>query len=112
MYIQNILTSDTDAALAQALELSKAEAPSRRELDFLRRWLVRPSMGDSFLKDIEKTIWNEEHDQDLVTLFPRILQRDFFTSLLDGCLLDLYDRIWGRRRAVCDFKSRIHLFTA
>lgn len=96
-----MLMTNTDAALAQALELSKAEAPSRRELDFLRRWLIRPSMGDDFLTDIERTIWDEAHTSDLVTLFPRVLQRDAFTSLLDGYLLDIYDRIWGHRRKVC-----------
>ena len=90
----------SDAALSQALELSNAQTPTRRELEFLRRWLMRPSMGGSFLKDIEQSIWDEPNTADLVTLFPRTLQRDWFTSLLDGYLLDIYHRIWGHRRKV------------
>ena len=104
-----MLKPSADSALSQALELSKAERPNQRELDFFRRWLIRPSMGDNFLTDIEQTIWDESNTRDLVTLFPRILQRDYLTSLLDGYLLDIYDRIWGHRRKVCHLNSKLSL---
>ncbi|CAD6594008.1 MAG: hypothetical protein ASARMPREDX12_007936 [Alectoria sarmentosa] len=86
-----------NTALSQALELSKAGAPNDRELDFLRNWFIKPSMGNDFLNDIERSIWDKPNTPDLVTLFPRILQRDFLTSRLDGILLDIYDRVWGHR---------------
>ena len=57
-------------------------------------------MGNNFLNDIEATIWSMEDRNDFVTLFPRMLQKDFFTSMLGGLLLDLYHRIWGHRRKV------------
>ena len=59
-------------------------------------------MGNNFLKDIEKTIWDTTNDNDFVTLFPRMLEKDAFTSALNGVLLDIYHRVWGQRRKVCN----------
>ena len=98
----------SDTALSQALELSKAGAPNDRELDFLRNWFIKPSMGNDFLNDIERSIWDKPNTPDLVTLFPRILQRDFLTSRLDGILLDIYDRVWGHRLKVWRLESGAH----
>ena len=58
-------------------------------------------MGDGFLNDIEETIWDTSNEPDFVTIFPRVLQRDAFTSFLNGLLLDVYHRIWGHRLKVC-----------
>lgn len=88
---------DIDSALVQALEMRRIERPARREINLLREWLVRPIMGNQFLNGIEQTVWEESNDPDLVSLFPRQLERDTFTVLLEGVLLDVYHRIWGRR---------------
>lgn len=89
-----------DNALAQALELSKTPRPTSREVKFMRDWLARPAMGNGFLNDIEHGIWTDTNDFDFVTLCPRPMQRDPFTSLLNGALLDLYHRLWGHKRKV------------
>ena len=90
----------SDTMLTQILQLSSAQHPRDGELDFLQKWLIRPSMGGDFLNDLESTIWNQSNVTEYVTLFPRVLQRDFFTSLLDGVFLDIYHGIWGHRRNV------------
>ena len=76
------------------------EAPDSRELEFLRKWLIRPTMGNCFLKDKESTVWDPINSPDLVSLFPRRLHKDMFTTLLNGALLDLYHRLWGHRDKV------------
>lgn len=95
-----VLILSIDLALSQTRELTKAEIPTRREIGFLRSWLVRPSMGNNFLNDREQTIWEIPNTSDLITLFPRHLEKDAFTSLLNGALLDIYHGIWGHRRKV------------
>lgn len=57
-------------------------------------------MGNNFLSDIERSTWEETNDPDFLTLFPRTVQKDAFTSLKNGILLDVYHRLWGRKRKV------------
>ncbi|KAL8641796.1 MAG: hypothetical protein Q9226_008585, partial [Calogaya cf. arnoldii] len=90
--------SEYNTALTQALELGKSSRPEPREVRFLRNWLVRPSMGNGFLNDIERSTWDDTNDPDFVTLFPRTTQKDPFTSFLNGALLDVYHRLWGHKR--------------
>ncbi|KAL9614980.1 MAG: hypothetical protein Q9204_008795 [Flavoplaca sp. TL-2023a] len=71
-----------------------------KEVGFLRDWLVRPTMGNDFLNDIERSTWEDTNDPDFLTLFPRTTQKDPFTSLMNGALLDVYHRIWGHKRRV------------
>ncbi|KAH6664981.1 hypothetical protein B0J14DRAFT_661091 [Halenospora varia] len=87
-----------NTALVQATQLSKAKKPSKRQLNFLTDWLRRPSMGNSFLKDREQTIWQAQNAPDLVTLFSHTQEKDGFTTLMSGVMLDIYHRIWGHRR--------------
>ncbi|KAI9375788.1 hypothetical protein BJX61DRAFT_539519 [Aspergillus egyptiacus] len=85
-------------ALSQILELNKIPKPSTRELEFLRRWLIRPSMGDNFLSDLEAKVWGSCNDTDFVTLSSRDTEEDAFTRFLHGTLLDIYHRVYGHRR--------------
>lgn len=89
-----------DEALAQNSALSKVPAPNRREFDNLQNWLQRPSMGNNFLNDAEETIWTNPSTQEYVNLSPVGLQKDYFTSLMKGILLDVYHRVWGYRHKV------------
>jgi hypothetical protein len=74
------------------------QPPTNRETAFLRSWLERPDGGEGFLRDREKQTWAEENSNDFISLFPRQLQTDPFTSLLNGFLLDMYHRAWGHRK--------------
>jgi hypothetical protein len=60
-------------------------------------WLNRPDGGCSFLRERERDIWTAENVDDFMSLGPQDKQKDPFSSLLDGALLDLYHRAWGRR---------------
>ncbi|OCL00017.1 uncharacterized protein K441DRAFT_627195 [Cenococcum geophilum 1.58] len=86
------------AALTQALEVSKARSPTKREVDFLRSWLIRPSLGANFQNHPEDTIWSKSNDGDFITLRSQESENDPFTSVLNGFLLDIYHRIWGQQR--------------
>jgi hypothetical protein len=86
--------------LAQATALKKAAIPTSRALKFLRDWLERPAMGNDFLSDREKTIWNLPNTPDLITLLPSEQKKDAFTSLLNGILLDIYHRVYGHKKEV------------
>lgn len=57
-------------------------------------------MGNNFLNDREHTIWETPNIPDLITLLPRTQEEDYFTSLLHGGLLDVYDRMWGHKQKV------------
>jgi hypothetical protein len=84
-----------DVALSQALNLCKADTPSPRGIDFLRDWLRRPNMGNQFLNDVEQTIWEPSNDPDLISLSRHSREKDFFTKLIYGVLLDWHHRLWG-----------------
>jgi hypothetical protein len=65
-------------------------------------WLNRPDGGGSFLKDVELRIWTEMNMDDFMSL-ARQSESDPFSSLLSGALLDLYHRMWGKRKEVSSF---------
>ncbi|KAL2011660.1 hypothetical protein VTN00DRAFT_4378 [Thermoascus crustaceus] len=85
-------------AVSQAIELNRVAKPTRRELDFLRKWLITPSMGNDFLTDVERTIWEPSNDQDFITLLSREQQIDTLSSFMHDTLLDVYHRTLGHRR--------------
>jgi hypothetical protein len=91
----------SDTALVQAADLKRVGTPTKRELNFLRVWLMRPMMGNLFLNDREQTIWDESNTSDLLTLLPHDEEKDAFTSLLNGFLLDIYHRVVGDKSQVC-----------
>ena len=72
-------------------------APQPTQLDFLRKWLIRPAMGNGFLKDREKATWSTRNDRDLVSITRRPLGGDWLSSFLGGSLLSLYHLAWGYR---------------
>lgn len=95
-----MLMLPTDSAVSQALELNRVAKPTRRELDFLRQWLITPSMGNNFLTDVERTIWEPSNDQDFITLLSREQQVDAFSLFVHDTLLDVCHRSLGHRRKV------------
>jgi len=69
-------------------------------------WLNRPNGGSSFLRDRERDIWTAKNVNDFMSLSPQDSQKDAFSALLDGVLLDLYHRVWGRRRDASPLRMR------
>jgi hypothetical protein len=96
----------TGEAVDDAVALQQRDVPSARDMALLigsdkdnggAGWLNRPDGGCSFLRDRERDIWTAENVDDFMSLGPQDRQKDSFSSLLDGALLDLYHRTWGRR---------------
>lgn len=94
-------------AIDDAIALDQLDVPTPRNVALLMRpelkhgkagWLNRPDGGASFLRDIEMRIWTEVNMGDFMSLAPRQSQRDPFSSLLSGAMLDLYHHIRGKRK--------------
>lgn len=85
-----------DEALLQVMRLDKAEGPSSRDIRDLRRWLIRPSMGNNFLVGTEALTWDEANNGDFIS--PRVGTPDKFNSLLTGSILDVYHWAYGHRK--------------
>ena len=96
--IRKLTRNSKDAALLQAAQISQLEAPRESELTFLRDWLQRPTMGNSFLRGREDSIWKGHAPQEMVTLAQRQMEQDPFSNWLSTRLVDIYDKIWGNRR--------------
>lgn len=87
-----------DEALFQVMRLEQAEGPSPRHIRDLRKWLIRPSMGNNFLVGAEADTWDKANDGDFIS--PRAGTPDKFNSLLTGSILDVYHWAYGHRKEV------------
>lgn len=85
-----------DEALFQVMRLDQAEGPSSRDIQDLRKWLIRPSMGNNFLIGAEALTWDEVNNGDFIS--PRVGTPDKFNSLLTGSILDAYHWAYGHRK--------------
>jgi hypothetical protein len=103
----------TGEAIDDAAALQQRNVPSTRDIALLMGfdkdngktgWLNRPDGGCSFLRDREKDIWTVKNVDDFMSLGPQNQQKDAFSSLLNGALLDLYHRVWGGRRDASPLK--------
>jgi hypothetical protein len=90
-----------DEALQNALPLAAVAPPAKPDIEFLRLWLKRPAMGNSFLRGDEETIWDAANEKDLITLHPAVHEADKLTKFLNEKMLDVYHSVIGRRRKVC-----------
>lgn len=106
-YCLRAINLGVDSALSNALQVSKAPNPTRREHQFLDMWLQRPDMGARFLNDPEESIWAAHNLRDFVTLRSSEADMDVFTSALNGGLTDVYHHIWGKRRKVSKSKAML-----
>jgi len=78
------------------VRLDQAEGPLSREIQDLRKWLIRPSMGNNFLVGAEALTWDKVNDDDFIS--PRVGTPDKFNSLLTGSILDAYHWAYGHRK--------------
>jgi hypothetical protein len=97
---------ETGEAVDDAVALQQRGAPNTRDIALLMGsgkgkvgtgWLNRPDGGCSFLRDREGEIWTLMNVDDFMSLGPQDKQQGSFSLLLDGALLDIYHRAWGRR---------------
>ncbi|KAK5737113.1 hypothetical protein LTR17_006896 [Elasticomyces elasticus] len=97
-------------AIDDAVALQQMKSPSQRDIELLMNpkersgvvgWLNRPDGGRSFLRDREKEVWTVKNIGDFISLTPRHLEPDLFTTFLNGAFLDVYHRAWGHRTEAC-----------
>lgn len=80
------------------MRLDQSEGPSSRDIEDLRNWLIRPSMGNNFLVGVEALTWDGVNNSDFIS--PRVETPDKFNSLLTGSILDAYHWAYGHRKEV------------
>lgn len=95
LHLRETLATYNEAVLKQA-QLARLEDPSRQDLDLMRTWLQRPSMGNFPLLGLDRTTWDKDHEADLVALRPR-RQSDFFSSWVFGIVVPKFHHLIGAR---------------
>lgn len=95
LHLRETLAAYNDAVLKQA-HLARLEDPSRHDLELMRTWLQRPSMGNFPLLGLDRTTWDKDHETDLVALRPR-RQSDFFSNWVIENIVPKFHHFIGAR---------------
>lgn len=90
----------TDESLRLFAAVAGVGRPAASDVEFLRRWLQRPSIGNNFLTGLESSIWAPENDKDLLCLMAQREESDWFSDFLREKMLSLYHYVFGRRTQV------------
>ncbi|KAK6079539.1 hypothetical protein SCUP234_05708 [Seiridium cupressi] len=83
-------------SLTQVAELSKAAVPKSHDLEFLRSWLVRPSMGNFPLLGLDSKSYEPEHMLDLMTFNSRP-SPDLFSHWFVDKVVPAWHKVLGRK---------------
>lgn len=67
-----------DDILLKQANIARLGTPSSYDLDFLRKWLIRPRMGNFPLLGIDRHSYSEQYEKDLVAIRARSAP-DFFS---------------------------------
>ncbi|OTA69141.1 hypothetical protein K449DRAFT_362387 [Hypoxylon sp. EC38] len=81
-------------ALLQQVDISKLEGPNSNDLEFLRSWFERPSMGCFPIRGLDYKAWEQRRENDLVAIKPR-LPPDPFSKWVTNTIFPLYHRVFG-----------------
>lgn len=95
---------DYNEALLQYKSMCALQNPTKPDLRKLREWLLRPELGDNFLKGVERDILHSadrldadlERASDLVTMSREAVEHDFFSRWLSDQVLDKFHSLIGR----------------
>ncbi|KAI1448152.1 hypothetical protein F5Y02DRAFT_377510 [Annulohypoxylon stygium] len=88
-------------ALLQQVRISKLDEPNPTDLEFLRSWFERPSMGCFPIRGLDYKAWEQTFENDLVAIKPRVLP-DPFSKWITDTLIPLYHRIFGVKFRTAD----------
>jgi len=87
----------SDEALRQFCWLCHLAPADKSDLDSLRDWLRRPTGGNRFLRGPERFTWDEDYENDLVSLTDRNRGKDMVSRWIDRRLMPLYHNALGRK---------------
>ena len=75
------------------------DRPNNQDLAFLRSWFERPSMGWFPIRGLDRKAWDEEFEDDLIGLKPRV-PADALSRWFTRIVFPLYHRYVGERLKV------------
>lgn len=100
----NLLRVRPESALLRMTRLRRLQRPSHRDFKSLQIWLEADDGGDNFLVAPEHTIWKSSLSE-YISLAD-FEQRDIFSEMMYGGILELYHRLWGGRKEVTTKQHR------
>ncbi|KAI0120325.1 hypothetical protein F4776DRAFT_249379 [Hypoxylon sp. NC0597] len=80
--------------LLQQVYISKLEGPNLNDLEFLRSWFERPSMGCFPIRGLDYKAWEQRLENDLIAIKPRV-PPDPFSKWITNTIFPLYHRVFG-----------------
>ncbi|KAI2618784.1 hypothetical protein GGR54DRAFT_142558 [Hypoxylon sp. NC1633] len=83
-------------ALFLQVFVSKLDGPNSNDLEFLRSWLERPSMGFFPIRGLDFKAWEQRLENDLVAIKPRV-PPDPLSKWIMNTIFPLYHRVFGIR---------------
>ena len=92
-----------DTALLQQIEICKQDGPSKHDLSFFRRWLIRANGNACSLRGPGSDVWEVSEgrpgdvENDFLVLSAKHSNRDRFERWIGDTLLRVYHRIIGQR---------------
>jgi hypothetical protein len=84
-----------DKSLSQMILLSKVEGPTSHDLEFVRSWMVRPSMGDFALAGLDRNSYSAVHELDLVAINARP-SPDVFSRWFTDVVVPQWHKVLGQ----------------
>lgn len=88
-----------DAALKQA-QLSRLDRPSCHDIEFLRTWLERPTMGNFPLVGLDRNTWSSIYENDLMAVRTRP-SSDYLSDWITHTIVPSFHRMVGEKYKVC-----------
>lgn len=95
VHLRETLSTYNEAVLKQA-KLARLEDPSRQDLDLMRTWLQRPTMGNLPLLGLDRTVWDKDHEADLMALRAR-RQNDLFSTWVIENVVPKFHHVIGAK---------------
>ncbi|KAI1409167.1 hypothetical protein F5Y13DRAFT_170938 [Hypoxylon sp. FL1857] len=83
-------------ALLQQVYISRLDGPNSLDLEFLRSWFERPSMGCFPIRGLDYNAWEQRLENDLVAIKPRV-PPDPLSRWITNTIFPLYHRVFGFR---------------
>lgn len=85
-----------DDMLLKVERIATMEGPRSYDIEFLRSWFSRPTLGSSPILGIDKIAWDSQYEDDLVGIKPRTTP-DTFSHWFTEKAVPLYHHLMGEK---------------
>ncbi|KAI1143084.1 hypothetical protein F5Y05DRAFT_142310 [Hypoxylon sp. FL0543] len=86
--------NEYNETLLQQVYISRLDGPNSNDLEFLRSWFERPSMGYFPIRGLDYKAWEHRLENDLVAIKPRV-SPDPLSNWITNTIFPLYHRVFG-----------------